>query len=167
MYYSKPNHISSKTITTTIALWLILCALASFAYAAADSPHLGTWKLNEAKSKLAPAAGKNNTVVYAAAGDQVKVTVDGTDEAGKATHNTWKGKFDGKDYAVKGDATSDTRAYSMVNDRALAMTVKKGGKVTTTGRVEVAKDGKTRTVTINGKDAKGKKFKSKAVYDKQ
>jgi len=40
---------------------------------------MGTWKLNEAKSKLAPGVPKNTTVVYEAAGDNVKVTVDGTD----------------------------------------------------------------------------------------
>jgi hypothetical protein len=166
MYYSKPNHMPANSIIKTIALCVILCAIASFARAA-SSPQIGTWKLNESKSKLAPAAGKNDTVVYEAVGDQVKVTVDGTDAAGKPAHSTWKGKFDGKDYAVKGDPTSDTRAYSTVNDRTLAMTVKKGGKVTTTGRVEVGKDGKTRTVTITGTDAKGKKFKSKAAYDRQ
>ena len=38
----------------------------------ADSPHMGTWKLNEAKSKFGPGAPKNTTVVYEAAGDSVK-----------------------------------------------------------------------------------------------
>jgi hypothetical protein len=33
--------------------------------------------------------------------------------------------------------------------------------------VVVAPDGKTRTVTVTGTDAKGKKYKSVAVYDKQ
>ena len=40
------------------------------------SPHMGTWKLNEAKSKFAPGSPKNHTVVYTAVGD---VTVDGVD----------------------------------------------------------------------------------------
>jgi hypothetical protein len=31
----------------------------------------------------------------------------------------------------------------------------------------VAADGKSRTVTANGTDAQGKKYKSTAVYDKQ
>jgi hypothetical protein len=34
------------------------------------------------------------------------------------------------------------------------------------GRITVAADGKSRTVTINGTDEKGKKFSSKSVYDK-
>jgi hypothetical protein len=34
---------------------------------------MGTWKLNEAKSKLSSGAPKNSTVVYEAAGENVKV----------------------------------------------------------------------------------------------
>ena len=128
---------------------------------------MGTWKLNEAKSKLAPGIAKNNTVVYEAAGDSIKVTVDGTNSDGSAAHNEWTGKFDGKDYPVTGDAAFDTRAYKSVDDKTLDMTLKKGGKVTVTGKIVVAADGKSRTVTTNGTDAQGKKFKSVAVYDKQ
>ena len=133
----------------------------------ADSPHMGTWKLNEAKSKFSPGAAKNNTVVYEAAGDSVKVTVAGVDGAGSPTHNEWTGKFDGKFYPVTGDATSDMRSYRKVNNHTLALTGKKGGKVTLTGRIVVSANGKTRTVTTTGTDAKGKRVTSRAVYDKQ
>ena len=44
---------------------------------------------------------------------------------------------------------------------------KKAGKVTVTGRVVVSADGKSRTTTLNGTDAKGKKYKNTAVYDKE
>ena len=132
----------------------------------ADDPNMGTWKLNEAKSKFSAGAGKNHTVVYEAAGDMVKVTVDGTDSAGNPTHNEWTGKFDGKYYAVTGDATSDMRRYTRINSRTLALTAKKGGKVTLTGRIVVSADGKSRTVTTSGTDSKGKKVRVTAVYDK-
>ena len=85
--------------------------------------NMGTWKLNEAKSKLGAGSPKNNTVVYEAAGDNVKVTVDGTDADGKPVHHEWTGKFDGKDYPVKGDPTSDMRSYTKVDDHTLAMTI--------------------------------------------
>jgi hypothetical protein len=158
--------MSGNRILKTIALCVIVGAVASFARAA-DDPHMGTWKLNEAKSKFGPGASKNTTVVYEADGDKVKVTVDGVDAEGKATHNTWTGKFDGKDYAVKGDPTFDTRSYKKVNDHTLSMTLKKGGKATGSGTVKVSADGKSRTVTTSYTDAKGKKAKSTAVYDKQ
>ena len=151
--------------TKTIGLSLALCFAATAVCFA--SPQMGTWKLNEAKSKFAPGMPKNHTVVYAAAGDNVKVTVDGTDKAGKPAHNEWTGKFDGKDYPVTGDPFSDTRSYKTVDAHTLDLTVKKHGKVTTTGRIVVSANGKSRTVTTSGTDAQGKKFNSMGVYDKR
>src|SRR4030095_3579064 len=114
---------------------------------------------NEAKSKLAPGIPKNNTVVYETAGDNVKVTVDGTDKDGKSTQNEWTGKFDGKDYPVTGDPNSDMRSYKKVDDRTLRVTVKKDGKGTASGRIVVSADGKSRTGTVGGTDTDGKKFR--------
>ncbi|HAF23095.1 MAG TPA: hypothetical protein DCK93_09345 [Blastocatellia bacterium] len=133
----------------------------------AANPHMGTWKLNEAKSKFSPGATKNNTVVYEAAGDSVKVTVDGVDGNGNPSHNEWTGKFDGKFYPVTGDPTSDMRSYRKINNHTLALTAKKDGKVTLTGRIVVSANGRTRTVTTTATDSKGKRVSNKAVYDKQ
>jgi hypothetical protein len=152
--------------TRTIVLSLAL-SFAAGAVCFAASPQMGIWKLNEVKSKFALGAAKNQTVVYAAAGDKVKVTVDGIDGAGNPAHNEWTGKFDGKTYPVTGDLTSDARSYKKVNDRTLLLTVKKRGKVTASGRIVVSADGKSRTVTTSGTDAKGIKFKNTAVYDKR
>ena len=152
--------------TKMIGLTFVLCLAAGAFCLGADDPMMGTWKLNEAKSKIAPGAPKNNTVVYAAAGDQIKVTVDGTDAEGKSVHSEWTGKFDGKDYPVTGDATADMRAYKKEGKDTLEMTNKKDGKAAATGKVVVSADGKTRTVTINFTDAKGAKMTSTAVYDK-
>ena len=153
--------------TKTIELTLALCFFAGAACFAADDPNMGTWKLNEAKSKLIPGEGKNTTVVYEAADDQVKVTIDGTDKDGKPTHNEWTGKFDGKDYAVTGDPKSDMRSYKKIDSNTLKFTVKKDGKTTATGRIVVAADGKSRMVTAKGADEQGKESKEKAAYDKQ
>jgi hypothetical protein len=151
--------------TKTISLSFILCLAAGAFCLAADDPMMGTWKLNEAKSKMSPGAPKNSTVTYAAVGDQIKVTVDGTDADGKSAHSEWTGKFDGKDYPVTGDATADTRSYKK-EGKDLELTNKKDGKVTVTGKIVVSADGKTRTVTINYTDAKGAKMTSTGVYDK-
>jgi hypothetical protein len=150
-----------RTILFTLAAFFAV-VVACFA---ADA-NMGTWKLNEAKSKVSPGAPKNTMVVIAPAGDSVKVTVDGVGPDGKPTHNEWTGKFDGKDYPITGDPMSDTRAYKPVNDHTLALTEKKGSKVTNTGRVVVSSDGKNRTVTVSGTDAAGKKTNITFVYDK-
>jgi hypothetical protein len=150
----------------TMLLTVVLCFVTA-AVCFAGNANMGTWKLNEAKSKLAAGGSKNNTVAYEAAGDSIKVTIDGTAADGKATHNEWTGKFDGKDYPTTGDATSDTRSYKEVNDHTLDFTAKKDGKVVLSGRIVVAADGKSRTVNSSGTDAMGMKVKSTAVYDKQ
>ena len=154
--------MKGRVILLTLAVLFV-----SATVCVAQNPHMGTWKLNEAKSKFSPGASKNTTVVYEAAGDSVKVTVDGVDGDGNPTHNEWTGKFDGKSYPVTGDATSDMRSYRKVNNRTLALTGKKGGKVTLNGRITVSANGKTRTVTTTTTNSKGKKVSTRAVYDKQ
>jgi hypothetical protein len=154
--------MKARAIVMTLALGFVGTALCL----AADG-FIGTWKLNEAKSKLAAGTPKNSTVVYAVMGDNIMVTIDGTDAAGKPTHNEWMGKFDGKDYPVTGDSSSDARAVKKIDDHTLTFTVKKGDKVITTGSIVLSADGKTRTVTTEGTDSSGKKIAGTAVYDKQ
>jgi hypothetical protein len=154
--------MKTRVWLVSLAAMLVLVAAAL----AADDPNMGTWKLNEGKSKITGQA-KNTKVVYEAAGDSVKVTVDGVDAEGKAIHDEWTGKFDGKDYPVTGDSTARTRSYKKVNARTLTLANKKDGKVTLTGKVVVSADGKTRTVTITGTGADGKKVTNTYVYDKE
>ena len=151
---------------TRVLAALAACFLAGAAVIAADA-NMGSWKLNEAKSKISAGAPKNTMVVYEMAGDNIKVTVTGVDGDGKPAKNEWTGKFDGKDYALKGDPANDMRAYTRVDDHTLTLTQKKDGKVTTTGKIVVSADGKTRTVTTSGTNAKGEKISTTAVYDKQ
>jgi hypothetical protein len=150
-----------------VILLTLVTLFASATVCLAQSPHMGTWKLNEAKSKIPAGATKNNTVIYEAAGDSIKVTVDGVDGAGNPIHSEWNGKFDGKYYAVTGDPTSDTRSYRRINSRTLALTGKQGGKITLSGRIVVSPNGRTRTVTNTVTDAKGKRVTVRAVYDKE
>jgi hypothetical protein len=150
-----------KTVLTVLTLFvgLTMCA--------AQNPHLGTWKLNEAKSKITPGTQENLTVTYEVVGDNIKATLDGIDAQKKPTHNEWTGKFDGKDYPVTGDPTSDTRSYKKIDDRTMEATAKKDGKVTLTARIAISADGKTRKLTTNSTDASGKKIVNTALYDKQ
>ena len=153
--------MKSKTLLITIAL-----CFATGAACFAANANMGTWKLNAKKSKLGNGMARNNTVVYSSMVFQTRVTVDGTDEHGKPTHSEWTGMFDGKDHAVTGSPNEDTRAYKKINDRTLEFMSKKAGKTTINGRIVVAPDGKSRTVTTDVTDAKGKKHHSVAVYDK-
>ena len=149
-----------------IVLTALLGLFATPACLAADA-NLGTWKLNEAKSTIPAGLPKNNTVVYAATGADVKVTVDGVSGDGKPLHNEWTGKFDGKDYPVTGDSTQDARAYRKIDDRTMELDVKKDGKIAYTGRIVLSADGKSRTITVSRTDTAGKKITSSSTYDRQ
>src|ERR1700682_2144801 len=151
---------------TRIAVVAVALSFVGEAACFSANPHIGTWKLNEAKSKIPAGMGKNTTVVYEEQKDKIKVTVDGVDKDGKPTHSVWVGKFDGKAIPGKGNLPYNSVAYKVVNDHTNDITTWKDGKVVWSGRITVSKDGKSRTVTINGTDDKGKKFSGKAVYDK-
>ncbi len=152
------------------AKMLLLTAALCFAGTAlsfAQTSQMGTWKLDEAKSKTPAGFVKNSTVIYTADGDTVKVTTDGTDSGGKPQHTEWTGKLDGKDYPVSGDSFVDSRSYKMIDEHTLDLVNKKSGKVTTTGHVVISANGKTRTLHLTGTDSSGKKVSSVSLYDKQ
>lgn len=151
----------------TSVFLLLFCFAAAIASFAATDNNVGTWKLNEKKSKIAAGAAKNTSVVYTAEGDSYKCVTEGMDASGKPMKTEWTGKFDGKDYAVTGDPNSDMRSIQKVDARHYKIANKKGGKTTLNGTIELSADGKTRTLTTSGTDAKGKKFTSTAVYDRQ
>jgi hypothetical protein len=133
----------------------------------AQDAFTGVWKLKEAKSEFSPEAPKNSNVVYEAEGEKVRVTVDSVSSDGKSTHYQWTGKFDGKEYPVTGDPLSDARSYTRIDDRILGFNIMKGGKVIISGRIVVSDDGKSRTVTMSGTDAKGHRVSSSELYEKQ
>src|SRR5258708_19560764 len=100
---------------TVLLTFVTLVVGVTICFAAAN-PNLGTWKLNEAKSKISPGTPKNLTVVYEASGGDIKGTIDGVDGQGKPTHNEWTTKFAAKDYPVTPNPTSDTRALKQIDD---------------------------------------------------
>ena len=152
-------------IKTAVFAFLISTLVAGLCYAA-DEAFMGTWKLNEAKSKIGAGMPKNDTVVYAQTANEVTITIDGTD-AGKPVHHVWKGKFDGKDYPAVGSNMQTTRAYTKVDANTLTYKVKKDAKDVGTGKVVVSADGKSRTVTETNLGKDGKEATTTAVYDKK
>jgi hypothetical protein len=159
-----PGFICAMKFKTTLVFLAVWVAGGSLCFGSAFD---GTWKLNVKKSHLLRGMGRNETVKYEMAFPfRTRVTVDGVDAKGKATHNVWVGMFNGTDYSVTGDPEADTRSYNKVDDHTLNFWQKKGGKVTISGKIVVAPDGKTRTVTVTAPGRKGKMVRTSAVYDK-
>jgi N-acetylmuramoyl-L-alanine amidase CwlA len=148
-------------MTAILLLTLSIVALAA-------EPHVGTWKLNVAKSTYNPGPPpKSTTLKIEAQESGFKWTFDIVEADGKATHVEWSGKHDGKDYSFKGNADFDTAATKKIDANTLESVVKKGGKVAGTGREVVSKDGKTLTFTQKLKNAQGRDTNDTLVYDKQ
>ena len=121
-----------------------------------------------AKSKFdpeLPPKGPNFSKLDAIQGG-LKFTNDGVNSEGKPTHSEWSGKFDGKDNPVTGDPARDAAALKKIDDHAFEITNKKGGKVVGTIRAAFSRDGKTRTQTGPGTNAKGIKANNTVVYEK-
>jgi len=152
--------------TTRIATIAVTLAFMTAARCFAANPHIGTWKFNEAKSKMRPGVTKNSTITYSEHGDKIKATADATDGDGKPIRYVWVGKFDGKVYPVKGNPYHNAERYRAINDHTAFIQGLQDGKVMWCGTITISKDGKTRTATLHSTDAKAKKYTVKKVYDR-
>src|SRR5262249_29906014 len=140
-------------------LAVCLFATSSLSGFAQTDPFIGTWKLNLAKSKYSPGPSpKSQTVTYEAVGQGYKVTIKTTDAEGKPIDSQFTANYDGKDYPVTGNPDLDTIALKRIDAHTLESARKKAGKVLSTATIVVSKDGKTRTLTEKGVNAKGEKF---------
>jgi len=141
----------------------------STAFAQAPNPAIGTWKMDLAKSKyMAGTPNKSGTTKIEAAGAGVKVTVDAVAGDGTTRHWTYTSNYDSKDVPITGNSQyGDVAAATRVDANTTRTTYKSGGKITTTQTSAVSADGKTRTVTSKGTDARGQAVDSVVVYSKQ
>lgn len=146
----------------------ISVASGATAFAASADPAIGTWTLNVEKSKFTPGPGpKSATRTYAQTPDGIALTfssvgADGSPVSGKSTF-----KYDGKEYPITGSPDYDTLSLKRVNATTVKSVQKRDGKVIGWTTRTVTKHGKVLTLSSKGKDAKGAKFESVAVYDKQ
>ena len=153
---------------TLLAITVAVSALVLGKIAHAADNQVGNWKLNVAKSKYNPGpAPKEGTLTIESEPDGLKFTIDGTDAEGKTVHFEMSPKYDGKDYPMPGNPDADMISMKKINDNTVETVSKKGGKPVLTVRSVVSKDGKTRTSTWKGTNAKGEKVNNKIVYDKQ
>ena len=158
------------------ALLVMLAACAGLVLAAAQpraqgtDTWIGTWVLNVDQSSWSPAnlAPKSQTTTITASGGGELVVTDGVDASGKKTHTENAYKFDGMDSEVKGAPDpKTTRVYTRVDDHAYTVATKVDGTTTTTSRVAVTADGKTRTEVTTGRDAQGTITRNFLVFNRQ
>jgi len=151
---------------------LIVCSLAllfaSSAFLQAADQFTGTWVLNVAKSKYSPGMPpKSQTTKLETLSDGIREVVDRVNADGTTTHWDFTAKFDGKDYPVMGDPDRDMASVKKLDDYTLEVVNKKAGKVTTSMKLVVAKDGKSRTNTVSGQTAAGVPINNVLFFDKK
>jgi hypothetical protein len=153
----------------------MILAMAAIAFAASMSsvaaqskdPRMGTWNLNVEKSKFSPGpAPKSLTITFEPAGKGVKLTTSGVNADGSPSVTGYTANYDGKDYPLKGSPTADTVSLKQVNSLTTVRSDKKDGKVVTTLKSVVAKNGKAYTVTVKGKTPKGEPVNNTLVFER-
>ena len=154
------------SVKSLVIAAIVIGVASGSALAQSSDALIGTWKLNVEKSKNA--LFKSGTTTIERAGDGVKYTVDLAGADGTAYHWTFTAKFDGKDNPVTGNSPfGDTVALTRVDPHTIRTIVKQGGKEMATQTTTVSADGKTRTTTTKGTDAKGQRIDAMSFYEKQ
>jgi hypothetical protein len=130
---------------------------------------VGTWRLNVAKSTyvLGPAAMSETRVYEPYGAGGVKATFNRVEVGGSKITITYSALYDGKDYPYTGSPDADTIALKLIDANATEATLKMKGRVTLTTKAVISADGKTRTLTTTGTNAKGQKVNNVAVFERQ
>lgn len=157
-----------RKLFTVVSVFVLVLTGSGLALAQTDA-HMGTWKLNVAKSKFAPGQTlKSETRTYEPTGDGYKLSGQRVDADGNTHPESFTAKYDGKDTPFVGDAYgADTLAVKLVDANHLNATEKKGGKLLYTTKLVVSSDGKVMTITNQGKTESGQPINAVLVYDKQ
>jgi hypothetical protein len=142
-------------------------ATSAWVPAQAPPPWVGVWRLNISKTTMSPGpkpASSTVTIQPADGGGFRQVTEQSLGLG--ASKSEFTAKFDGADYPIRGNPNADVIALKRIDELTYEMIGKKGGKVMITSRVVHSADGRTRTVTQSGVDAKGQKVMNTLVYDR-
>jgi hypothetical protein len=172
--------VDSKHVLTicgaTLAVLVSLCGSLAWAqtHAGKSQPLIvGQWKLNAEKSKLRLPPDSIEIRQYSLRPDGFLVGLLITVNAQGSHYLQFTAKSDGKDYPeysdqimadtiATGKPTPRTYSEKVVDDYVTQWTDKVNGKVTLQGKKTISKDGKTLTITVDGRPAS-----QVGVYDRQ
>jgi hypothetical protein len=131
---------------------------------AADSPFVGTWKLDVDRSTLPPGPGLLfATVQIEFSGKGLKTTANNADGHGVVTDLSFDSPLDGTPSPVIGSPAIDMTSLRRLDDHTITATATKDAKPVYTDRRVVSADGKTMTITREGTTPDGKKYRSTMI----
>jgi hypothetical protein len=158
-----------KRVLPLVSIFVLALAASGVLLAQIDA-HMGSWKLNVAKSKFNPGPpSKSETRNYESTGDGYKLDGQRVNADGSSHKYGFTVKYDNKDYPITGEDPfgADTLAVKQIDANHIDSTSKKGDKVLYTSKVVVSKDGRVMTITTKGKNTSGQPIDTVLVYDKQ
>lgn len=149
-----------------LSLVLGICLLCGVGWA--GDPVLGTWRLNLNKSTFSPGpAPKNQVRTYEAHNGGVQVTIKTVGADGEFTSVQHPLNYDGKAYAVVGSTQTDAIILEKIDEYTSEAVLKHATTVIGRNRRVVSRDGKTLTITYEGRNNLSQPVKNVAVYDRQ
>ena len=153
---------------STHAIRLILLLVGAVVAVWAAEPVLGTWTLDVSKSTYKPGpAPTSQTRIYERTSEGIKVTIITTDADGRSNTIEHPANFDGKDYPLTTTGGPYAISLKKVNDYRSEAILKHAGRVIGTAKRAVARDGKTMTVSYQGRDTVGRTVNNVAFYVRQ
>lgn len=134
---------------------------------AADSPFVGTWKLDVDQSTFPPGPSPLfATVQIEFSGKGLKTTANNADGHGVVTDLTFDSPLDGTSSPVIGSPAIDMTSLKRLDDHTITATAMRDGKVVYTDRRVVSADGKTMTINRQGTTPDGKKYRSTMILER-
>jgi hypothetical protein len=137
--------------------------------AADDGAFIGTWKMNEAKSKATnlPEA-KGFTLVITKEGETVTMSLKGI-MGGQPISQKWTVPSGGGplNFTENGPPAGVISVAKVIDDRTVDSTTTMNGKQISMQHAVVSADHKTMTIKESGKDEKGQAYKFVAIYERQ
>ena len=159
----------SAVVARLVTLLLLSAALsmARESFAQTDV-HLGKWSLSVGKSVYQPGPPPRDQIrIYSRDGVGLKAVIETVQPLGAKTRVEYTARFDGQDYPISGNSEVDTIALTRVDEWTFDAILKRRGKVMTTIRNTVSKDGRTMTVRAKGVTARGQATSSVAIFTRQ
>lgn len=133
----------------------------------AESPLVGRWVANVAKSKRDPYHRfQSLTMEFAVAGDTVTITHRGVTESRGEEAKITTLEADGKEH-VHAEAPGVAMITRWLGPRTLETIARKGEETVGHGTYQVSADGQTMTATISAIDAAGNDVDQTIVFDRK
>ena len=154
--------------TLTVVWWAAHSTVVAGQAQAPEDRILGTWTLNVGKSKYSPGPPpKTQRRTYIAHPEGVKTTIVTVFADGKSTNVEFVTDYNSIEHPVTGSAGSDMIRMKRINDETAEAVLSHAGMVIGVARRVIARDGRSMTITFEGKDSRGFVIKSVSVYDKE